>query len=182
MSHPATRRTFVAAALALPGATATKNTFAQDATPAASDVEIESIVRSFYEPFNTGDTTIYETILAEDWVSTPLDAGHQPGRAGFPPVIAQYRAAFPDLQVTNEDVIVAGNKTTVRSTNRGTHEGEFIGIPATGQPVEFMTIDIHQVENGQIVQSWHIEDLLGVLFQIGAVIQPGANGEATPEA
>lgn len=180
MSIPATRRTVVAAALALPLAAAARSTFAQEATPAAS--EIESIVRAFYEPFNTGDTTNYDTILAEDWVSTPLGMGQQPGRAGFPPVIAQYRASFPDLTFTNEDVIVAGNKATVRSTARGTHEGEFIGVPATGQPVEFMTIDIHQVENGQIVQSWHIEDLLGVLFQIGAVIQSGVNGEATPAA
>ncbi len=67
MSHPATRRTFVAAAAALPLAAAARSTFAQDATPAAS--ETESIVRAFYEPFNTGDTTIYDTILAEDWVS-----------------------------------------------------------------------------------------------------------------
>ena len=77
-----TRRTVVAAALVTPLAGATKsNALAQSATPAPSDVE--AIVRSFYEPFSTGDTSAYETILAEDWVDTPLGTGQQPGRAGF---------------------------------------------------------------------------------------------------
>ena len=54
-----TRRSVVAAALVTPLAGATRGAFAQEATPSASDVE--SIVRSFYEPFNTGDTSVWET-------------------------------------------------------------------------------------------------------------------------
>src|SRR5690349_4143761 len=93
-----TRRTFVAAALVTPIAVTTRSALAQEGTPAAGD--IEAIVRSFYEPFNTGDTSVYDTILAQDWVDTPLGAGQQPGRVGFPPVIAMFRTIFPDLQVT----------------------------------------------------------------------------------
>ncbi len=174
-----TRRTVVAAALVTPLAGATRGAFAQDATPSASDVE--AIVGSFYEPFNTGDTSVYETILAEDWVDTPLGPGQQPGRADFPPVIAYFRSIFPDLQVTNEDVLVDGDKAAVRSTIRATHEGELFGIPGTGQPIEFMAIDIHRLEDGQIVETWHVEDFLSVLFQIGASIQPGS-AAATPTA
>jgi predicted ester cyclase len=127
-------------------------------------------------------TSVYETILAEDWVNTPLGPGQQPGRAGFPPVIDQFRGIFPDLQVTTEDVLVAGDKAAVRSTIRGTHEGELFGIPGTGQPIQFMAIDIHRLENGQIVETWHIEDFLSLLFQIGASIQPGSTAAATPTA
>ena len=173
-----TRRTVVAAALVTPVAVATRGALAQEGTPSPSD--IEAIVRSFYEPFNTGDTSVYETILAEDWVDTPLGPGQRPGRAGFPPVIDQFRSIFPDLQVTVEDVLVAGDKAAVRSTIRATHEGDLFGIPASGKPVEFMAIDIHRLENGLIVATWHIEDFLSVLFQIGASIQPGVNAEATP--
>src|SRR5829696_9444676 len=105
MPRSMTRRTIVAAAARVtPLAGATRCAFAQPATPSPSDVE--AIVRSFYEPFNTGDTSVYETILAEDWVDNPLGPGQQPGRAGFPPVIAQFRGIFPDLQVTVEDVLV----------------------------------------------------------------------------
>jgi steroid delta-isomerase-like uncharacterized protein len=175
-----TRRSVVAAALVTPLAGATRGAFAQEATPSASDVE--AIVRSFYEPFNTGDTSVYETILAEDWVDTPLGPGQQPGRAGFPPVITYFRSVFPDLQLMTEDVIVAGDKAAVRSTIRATHEGELFGIPGTGQPVEFMAIDIHRLQDGQIVETWHVEDFLSVLFQIGASIQPGSTMVATPTA
>src|SRR5918997_1303555 len=94
-------------------------------------------------------------------------------------VVAGFRAVFPDLAVTNEDVIVAGDKVTVRSTIRGTHQGDLLGIPPTGRAVEFMAIDIHRVEGGRIAETWHIEDYLSLLFQLGATIQPGP-GAATP--
>ncbi|MGH2617359.1 MAG: ester cyclase [Thermomicrobiales bacterium] len=173
-----TRRTVVAAALVTPLAVASRSAHAQEATPAAADVE--SIVRAFYEPFNTGDTSVYDTVLAEDWVDTPLGQGQQPGREGFKPIIGIFRGVFPDLQLTTEDILVDGDKAAVRSTIRGTHEGDFL-VPATGLPVEFMAIDIHRVENGQIVETWHIEDFLSVIFQLGATIQPGA-AAATPTA
>ena len=116
-------------------------------------------MRSFYEPFNTGDTSVYDTILAEDWADHPLGMGQQPGRAGFPPVIEMFRAIFPDLHITNDDVIVCGDKATVRSTINATHSGgDLFGIPPTGKPLQFMAIDIHRLENGQIVETWHIED------------------------
>lgn len=180
MTHSTTRRTAVAAALVSPFAAATlASARAQESTPAASDVE--AIVRSFYEPFNTGDTSVYDTILAEDWADHPLGMGQQPGRAGFPPVIEMFRAIFPDLHVANDDVIVCGDKATVRSTITATHSGgDLFGIPATGTPLQFMAIDIHRLENGQIVETWHIEDFLSVLFQLGASIAPGAAPEATP--
>ena len=111
-----TRRTVVAAALVAPLAGATRGAFAQEATPSAADVE--AIVRSFYEPFNTGDTSVYENILAEDWVDTPLGPGQQPGRAGFAPVVTYFRSIFPDLHLTTEEVIVSGDKAAVRSLNR----------------------------------------------------------------
>src|SRR3954468_2381606 len=179
MHQSTTRRTVVAAALVSPFAAATLTSArAQEATPPATDVE--AIVRSFYEPFNTGDTSVYDTILAEDWADHPLGMGQQPGRAGFPPVIEMFRAIFPDLHLVNDDVIVCGDKATVRSTITATHSGgDLFGIPATGTPLQFMAIDIHRLENGQIVETWHIEDFLSVLFQLGAAISPGA-AAATP--
>src|SRR5215208_2315671 len=88
-----TRRAVVAAALVTPLAGATRGAFAQESTPSASD--IEAIVRSFYEPFNTGDTSVYDTILAEDWVDTPLGPGQQPGREGFPLSLTSSGASSP---------------------------------------------------------------------------------------
>jgi hypothetical protein len=90
MPRSMTRRTIVAAAARVtPLAGATRGAFAQSATPSPADVE--AIVRSFYEPFSTGATSVYDTILAEDWVDHPLGPGQQPGREGFKPVIEMFR-------------------------------------------------------------------------------------------
>ena len=72
-----TRRSVVAAALVTPLAGATRGAFAQEATPSASD--IEAIVRSFYEPFNTGDTSVYKTILTKTGLTLRLDQVSSPG-------------------------------------------------------------------------------------------------------
>src|SRR5262245_15955581 len=181
MSQSATRRTVVAAALISPlAATTLASARAQEATPSAADVEAN--VRSVYDAFNPRDTSVYDTILAEDWADHPLGMGQQPGRAGFPPVIEMFRGIFPDLHLVNDDVIVCGDKATVRSTVTATHSGgDLFGIPAMGKPLQFMAIDIHRLENGQIAETWHIEDFLSVLFQLGAVITPAA-APATPTA
>jgi hypothetical protein len=76
--RPTIRRTLVAADVVSPLAGATKGAFAQEAALSGSDVE--AIVRSFYEPFNTGDMSVYKTVLAEDWVDSPLGPGQQLGR------------------------------------------------------------------------------------------------------
>jgi steroid delta-isomerase-like uncharacterized protein len=178
MSRSASRRSVVAAALAAPLVASIGTARAQEATPAPSDNE--AIARAFYEPFNTGDTSVYDRILAEDWADHPLAPGQAPGRAGLPPVVAGFRTVFPDLTITNEDVIVAGEKVTVRSTGRGTQQGPFLGIPPTGKAVEFMAIDIHRIANGLIVETWHIEDYLSLISQLGATITPPA--AATPTA
>ncbi len=97
-------------------------TAAQDASPTATDPE--ALARAFYEPFNTGDVAVYDRVLAEDWMDHPLAPGQQPGREGFKPIVLFFRSVFPDLQLVNEDVLVHGDKVAVRSTFRGTHQGE----------------------------------------------------------
>ncbi len=82
------------------------------------------------------------------------------------------RTVFPDLVVTNEDVIVSadGSKVAVRSASRGTQSGEMLGIPATGKRAEFRAFDIHHLKDGVIVRTWHLEDFFGLAMQLGAQI------------
>ena len=82
MHQSTTRRTVVAAALVSPLAVTLTAARAQEATPAAADVE--ATVRAFYEPFNTGDTSVYDTILAEDWA----DRMHRDGARAIPPSLS----------------------------------------------------------------------------------------------
>jgi predicted ester cyclase len=74
--------------------------------------------------------------------------------------------AFPDLQITVEDMVAEGDKVAVRWRLRATHQGEFMGIPPTGNQVTMTGIDINRLEGGRLVERWGNEDMLGLLQQL----------------
>jgi steroid delta-isomerase-like uncharacterized protein len=128
----------------------------------------ERIVRAFYEPFRTGDTTAYSEILADDWIDLPLAPGQQQGPDGMAGQIALFRHAMPDYNVEHQDIIVQGDKVAVRNTVSGTHQGAFMGHEPTGKHIEMRTMDVHQVRDGRIVATWHLEDFAGLMGQLAS--------------
>jgi steroid delta-isomerase-like uncharacterized protein len=84
--------------------------------------------------------------------------------------VAMYKTAFPDLNVTVEDVIAEGDKVVTRVTIRGTHQGaiEEFG-PPTGKKVEIKDITIHRIEDGKIVEEWERYDNLSIMQQLELV-------------
>ncbi|QXG74531.1 ester cyclase [Modestobacter sp. L9-4] len=129
---------------------------------------VADVVRAFYEPFRTGDTSTYDQVLSPDWVDLPLAPGQQQGPTGMAAQIALFRAAMPDYQVEHQDVLVDGEKVAVRNTVSGTHQGAFMGIAPTGRRIEMRTMDLHQVRDGRIVTTWHLEDFAGLMAQLTA--------------
>jgi steroid delta-isomerase-like uncharacterized protein len=133
-----------------------------------TSTDTTAIVRAFYEPFRTGDTSTYDHVLAADWVDIPLAPGQQQGPAGMAAQIALFRQAMPDYDVQHQDLIAAGDKVAVRNTVSGTHRGAFMGHQPTGRRIEMRTMDIHQVRDGKIVTTWHLEDFAGLMAQLTA--------------
>ena len=80
-----------------------------------------------------------------------------------------YRGALPDLLMTVEDLIAEGDKVVTRWTARGTHQGELMGIPPSGNRVEVTGISVDRIEGGKFVEGWANYDALGMMQQIGAV-------------
>ncbi len=107
---------------------------------------------------------------------------HMPGTAEVRGPEAQtqqvvlYRTAFPDLRFTIEDQIAEGDKVVNRVTARGTHRGEFRGIPPTGQEMRVTGITIDRIVVGKLHESWASWDFLGLLQQLGLVPGPGQGG------
>lgn len=81
---------------------------------------------------------------------------------------ADFRRGFPDVVSTIEDLIAEGDKVVARWRSHATHQGEYMGIPATGNEVEFTGISLYRIEGGKIAESWNVEDKLGLMRQIGA--------------
>jgi predicted ester cyclase len=85
----------------------------------------------------------------------------------------QVHAAFPDFEATEEFSLCEGDLVASHMTYAGTHEGEFMGIPATGTRVEVTGTTINRVVDGRIAESWVETDFLGLLRQVGVVETPG---------
>ena len=91
-------------------------------------------------------------------------------------VAADVRRGFPDVVSTIEDLIAEGDKVVARWRARATHQGEYMGIPPTGNRVDFRGISVYRIEGGKIAESWNVSDDLGLMRQIGAIPEPGQSG------
>ena len=82
--------------------------------------------------------------------------------------IGQRLKSVPDLKWIIKEVLVSGNQVTVRGEATGTPAGEFMGAPHSGKSFKLMSIDVHTLEGGKMVRSYHIEDWLGAVRQLSA--------------
>jgi predicted ester cyclase len=82
--------------------------------------------------------------------------------------IGQRLKSVPDLKWEIKEILVSGSQVTVRGEATGTPAGEFMGAPHTGKSFKVMSIDVHTLEGGKMVRSYHIEDWLGAVRQISA--------------
>jgi steroid delta-isomerase-like uncharacterized protein len=137
--------------------------------------ENKAVTRKVFEAFDTGDVDNLSDVVASDAVDhDPYNPHASEGIEGLKKQIAMYRDAFPDLRMTVEDQIAEGDKVVTRWTAVGTHQGEVMGVPASGKTVTVTGIGIDRLENGVIVEVWGSWDTLGMLQQMGAIPEPQA--------
>jgi predicted ester cyclase len=82
--------------------------------------------------------------------------------------IGQRLKSVPDLKWEIKEILVSGNQVTVRGEATGTPTGEFFGAPHSGKSFKLMSIDVHTLEGGKMVRSYHIEDWIGAVRQLSA--------------
>ena len=83
--------------------------------------------------------------------------------------------AFPDLRVEVDDVIAEGELVAARVTYWGTHQGEFVGIPATGRQARTSGVDFFRMQDGRQAEHWGGPDMASLLQQLGVMPTPGAS-------
>jgi steroid delta-isomerase-like uncharacterized protein len=128
------------------------------------------------ELINNKDYDIIEELFAPDFVEHEEIPGLDPGRQGLRQAFQMFHTAFPDLQVTIQDILADGDKVVAREQWTGTHQGEFMGMPATGKQVAFNVIDIVRFAEGKLVEHWAVSDMLALLTQLGAIPEPDSVG------
>jgi predicted ester cyclase len=134
--------------------------------------ENKDLIRRYIQAIDdneTSDWSVLDEFIAEDFVAhNPPIPGVGLDRQGMKDAAEIFRVATPGrheipLQVAEGDLVVS------RIVGRGRHEGELLGIPATGKEVETDGIAIHRVRDGKIVEYWSVTDVARVLMQVGAL-------------
>lgn len=133
--------------------------------------------RWFGEAWNSGNYAVANEIIAPTMLVH--GAGGQPvemGPEGLAGLIKTWRDAFPDGHMSVDGLAAEGDLVAALLTWRGTHQGEFYGIPPTGKQIVCTSVGIDRMANGQVVAGWGELDMVGMMQQMGALplIGPGA--------
>jgi steroid delta-isomerase-like uncharacterized protein len=126
-----------------------------------------ALVLESIEALNAGDTERLLTVVAPDIVihyaemPEPLH-GRETWQQGF----ELMRHAFPDLEAHVDDLVAAEDKVAIRVSFRGTHQGEFQGIPATGRTIHYVSHEFYRVENGLFAEEWICSDMASLFRQL----------------
>ena len=130
-------------------------------------------MRRLYELISAGDVDGFGEHAADDFVEHEETPGFERSKAGVIKMFHMYRAAFPDLRMEAEDVLVDGDKVVARVRATGTHQGAFMGMPATGKRVDVQLIDIIRFgDDGLAHEHWGVFDALSMMQQLGAIPAP----------
>ena len=134
----------------------------------------KALTRRFYdEVFTKGNLEVVDELVDDDFVEHEKFPGLPPGKEAIRTFVTMTQDAFPDLQVDVQDLIEEDGKVASRVRFSGTHHGEFMGIPATGNKVDFQVIDILAFRDGKATDHWAVSDLLTMMTQLGVVEPPG---------
>jgi steroid delta-isomerase-like uncharacterized protein len=135
----------------------------------------EATLRRFFDLVNAGDVDGLRDLMADDFVEHEETPGLAPTKEGVIEFFRMYTSAFPDLRMEPQDVLSSGDKVVARCRVTGTHEGEFMGMPATGKGIDVQVIDIVRFGgDGVAREHWGLVDAMTMMQQLGVIREPHA--------
>ena len=134
----------------------------------ASTDENKQLARDYLDAFAAGDEDWFRRHIAPEFrrndPGLPFEVR---GPEGVKQLVEGFHAGIPDMTLQIEDVIAEGEKVLVRLRAKGTHDGDLMGVPPTGRPIDIDVLDLLQFREGILVEQWALIDNLGMLRQIG---------------
>jgi len=134
--------------------------------------ENKAIARKFLRMFELGDLSMADEIIAADYHSHNSPNPNM-GSEGVKSSITTFKNAFPDAKVKVEFLVAEGDKVVSRHTWSVTHQGEYMGVPATGKQANLNVMVAFGISHGKIREAWVIADVMGIMQQLGVVLSPG---------
>jgi steroid delta-isomerase-like uncharacterized protein len=134
--------------------------------------ENKAVVRHFFAAADEQRLEVVADLLASDY-RLRFDGNPEMDRQAGLGFFAAFLAAFPDIRHEVQDQLAEGDRVATRIVVRGTHQAEFMGIPATGKAIAIGAINVVRLDHGKIAEHWVNSDALGMLQQLGVVPGPG---------
>ena len=140
---------------------------------AQASVEEQNIalIKRFYEAWNSGEIEALNEIVSPDYVWHQT-SGQDLSLEQMTELLKSQIVAFPDRNFILEDILAKGEKVVLRYIYKGTHKGDIEDFPATGNKFEITGIEIYQVKNRKIIETWEANDSLGFYQQLGYELKP----------
>ena len=132
----------------------------------------QAMRRIVLEGFGEGKLEVFDELFAPGFVEHQVVTGLPPGVEGLKARVRGLRAVMPDLTYTIADMAADGDKVWSYFTVRGTHMGEFFGVPSTGKVVTIDVMDLTRFKDGKVVEHWGVPDRFGMLEQLGLLPPP----------
>ena len=139
-------------------------------TPQAITAANVALIRSTLDAFNEGDFDTCAARLRPDFVMNLAGLPPMPGPDVWRQGADVIKRGFPDLRGHIDDVVAAGDEVAVRLTFRGTHQGEYLGIPATGRTVEYVSHEFYRIADGLVAEEWICSDTDTLFRQLRAAV------------
>ncbi|WP_280314950.1 ester cyclase, partial [Nocardia wallacei] len=145
---------------------------------------VDDLIETLYRGLS-GDVALLDDVMAPEWGDA--SSGPASGRAGIERLVAAVNHAFSQFTIVVQTVVDGrgedGNgMVAVRGEMRGVHEGEWLGVPATGKAVRIRIHEFHEISDGLVIRSWGLEDWFGWLRQVGGGGGGGRRGGAVRAA
>ena len=141
------------------------------------DTHGQQLAETFLKMINTHDPDLVDQFEAEGYVNHEALFSAE-GREANRQFWHAFFAALPDVSASMEDLVIAGDRVVGRFVYRGTHMGELMGIPASGNAVEMRSIDIWRTEDGMFAEHWDEINALQLFQQMGALPPLDGSGAA----
>jgi steroid delta-isomerase-like uncharacterized protein len=129
--------------------------------------ENKALVRRFYAAVDAGDTSVVEALFSPEWENVDPSLPPMRGLDGARALVTLFTKSFPDFTSRIELMAGEDDRVAVRALHTGTHQGEFLGIPATGKAVTVSATGIFTLMNGKLIENRVVFDAYGLLQQLG---------------
>jgi steroid delta-isomerase-like uncharacterized protein len=136
-------------------------------TSNASEAAKAVVRRNTEEVQGGGNFAVFEELFADDFLDHTPQPGRTPDKAGARELYKVLRAAFPDFHAEIHWQLADSDRVTTYKTYHGTHLGEFFGVAPTGRKIQFETVDVMRVRDGQIAEHWGVANLFSLMQQLG---------------